>query len=56
MKGEAAKQSSLTASDIPIIRNAHINGTTITSLAKTYNLTRAAIRAIVNRKSWKHII
>jgi hypothetical protein len=45
----------LTDDGVRAIRTAHASGTTIAALAREYDVTPQAIRAVVQRKTWKHI-
>lgn len=53
--GEKSPQAKLTRNDVLDIRNAFNIGFTLSQITEAYPTTRDNIRAIINRKSWKHI-
>lgn len=53
--GEDIGPAKLTEVQVRQIRRAYLNGVTITSLAKDYQMGWTAIYNVVNYKSWKHV-
>lgn len=45
----------LTAADIPVIRQAYVNGETYASIGERYDVHLAVIHCAVRRITWKHI-
>lgn len=54
-KGSENPHAKLTEADVIDIRRASADGQSGASLAKKYNLNKATISVIVNRKTWKHV-
>lgn len=54
-RGEAVPGSKLKESDIPIIRAAVTQGTTLYALAQTYGVNVRSIKGVVRRETWKHV-
>jgi len=55
VKGEQCHRAKLIESDIPVIRDFYNHGMTQTAIAQKYGVSQPTIRAVVFRKSWKHI-
>ena len=53
--GEKANNVKLTTEDVVEIRRRHEFGESKTALASAFSVTRANIRSIVLRKTWRHI-
>ena len=54
-KGSANGKAKLSEFEVLEIRNMRKNGTTISEIAKEYNVSRKCISEAVKRKTWKHI-
>lgn len=54
-RGEASHLAKLTAEQVIRIRAEYANGDTISALHRRYGITRPGIRAITQRKAWKHL-
>jgi hypothetical protein len=55
-RGERVHSARLRPDDVRIIRERHAAGESQTSLGARYGVTQSAIWAIINGKSWKHIV
>ncbi len=59
-KGRAARgqevNGKISESEVREIRKLRALGESLSSIAKIYNVTHTAIRYIVIRKSWKHVL
>lgn len=55
LTGEGRPNAKLTERDVSQIRKLHKSGVSSSVLLKMYDVRRATIWGIVNRKSWKHI-
>lgn len=54
-RGERCKSARLTESAVRAIRRLHIEGVTVAALACTYGVTKEAIYAVLNRRTWAHV-
>lgn len=54
-KGEAHLSARLTTADVLLVREQYAAGNGLTMLAGRYGVTKQAIRAIVLRKTWRHV-
>lgn len=54
-RGEKSHKAKITEEDVIAIREAAMNGTTLTALARQYNLTITNISRIFHRKIWRHV-
>jgi hypothetical protein len=55
-RGEHRWNAKLTDEQVRQIRLGYIKGLSLAQLAKTYSLSFNTTKAIVNRRSWKHIV
>lgn len=57
VKGSTHLWAKITEADVRAIRNHHANGTMkVKDLAKLFGITQGAVRAIIRRRNWKHVI
>ena len=54
-RGESLRQARLTESDVKVIRDRAGRGETAAAIAADYGFTPQGIRAVVNRKTWRHV-
>lgn len=54
-RGENSSTCKLKENDVISIRKLYTDGKSISTLAKIYNVNYSTIRAIIYRKSWKHV-
>jgi hypothetical protein len=54
-RGESNGRAKLTEADVATIRLLHAQGVPATDLARDYEVCAAAIRKVVNRKTWVHV-
>lgn len=54
-KGERNGSAKLTAAAVRSIRAAHACGTTLADLARQHGVTKLNIRAVILRRTWKHV-
>jgi hypothetical protein len=55
-RGEDCHSSKLTSEQVTLIRNLHLSGFTNVHLSRQFNVSPHAIRCIVLRLSWKHLL
>ena len=56
MLGEANHKAKLTEEKVRQVRQLHASGHTIRSLSRKFNITYQAMKAVVQRKHWAHVI
>jgi hypothetical protein len=56
LRGEEQPSARLTEADVREIRDLYAQGVGPTALGKTYGVTKENIRAIVKRRTWKHLL
>jgi hypothetical protein len=54
-KGEESGTAKLTDSLVKSIRQDKVSGATDIALARKYNVSRACVRSVIARKTWKHV-
>ena len=55
IRGEQHFRAVLIPHIVRVMRAAHANGRTIASLAREYQVGESTVRAVVQRRTWKHI-